>query len=237
MEECEHLYIDSDFCLECGISISSTGNYISVDESLYKHEELDKVFWDFGIDFNALNLPQEITERVIKIIPTISKTFYRKGSKIKSLYVLIYMSYICLNIDFDPIDLSKKMKLTSEDILQCIKIISGRPGTTNRNYNKQTISMVVLQPSSFIRDILKLLPELNCLDSDTLIKNLDELVIENEYLLEENPKDIACAYIMYITKMKNIKLANYHIKVGITKNKLKDKLEIFNKVFQSEKIN
>jgi hypothetical protein len=218
--DCNHKYVEEGICLKCGLNITSNFNF---QEKLFsKQYQCPKRRHISILEKEILqkSLPPEITSWILQRLITFPKLLYRSEIRTVIIFSLIYMAYINLKKQFDPIYYSKTMNMSKKDIELALKFISN---INNKLViqNNESIAMTVIQPHIIVPLIYKELNMDNLDILEDLLKISKDVIDLDPSLLEENPRNVSFGIILYYCETYKIQIKNIDKRKNITYNKYK----------------
>lgn len=215
-EDCEHDNINENgFCMGC---------YHKVGIQFDTEDDRYAVTTTPGgtLETNVGDAPPE----VMTVFRRIQDEQQQRGNKIrrdkKNAFILMYISYVVSEIEFNPVILAKHFGFTRVQLNCCMKNISGsslHPKIDIEEFRDKIPGVVLIQPSTFIESI--------CKDSD-LVEYEDELrekakdfIAEHREFLRYRPQHVACGIVKNFCDTRGIKLNHFTKKNDITDANLK----------------
>lgn len=214
---CDH-EIENDTCVKCGLIFE---NFFDTKDCFSKN--YPKISTNKVCLLDTVDIPDNVR---FKALDNMAKKRVSTGKKVrndsKNTFIEIYNAYLECGInDFDPIELSKKLKLTRKDINWCLKATSGT--CLNIMDTNRFTSIVVISPYAYVESICK---------KNNLDENIDEIKALVKYILEtknilysSRPEYVTCAIIKKYCEKKMISIKSFTKINNISDNALKKTIE------------
>lgn len=235
-ELCSHLEIEDGVCQKCGVETSINGMYFDTSSDIngnYCHKN-NKIF-TYETDLSKLFLPDDVKIEVIKLCD-ITNSITRQSPRIRTLFALIYVAYLKLNLPLNPQELAKLVGLSPEDYNEALKLVSGLNSSGISYSSNITIPIVILSPLNYLKDVLANLsvhyPKVT-FDYNEHYNLLELAIKKRPILLESKPMSICVGLIKYLLDKKNIKLSKFHEKVSISASVIKNSVKEIEMAFKN----
>lgn len=226
MEDCKHLNIYDEVCVECGLEVmgNNNGTHIEMGSSYSEyHSYIDPInIQPFESDLKNLNLPIEIKATVISLANSCSRETHRMGVRRQQLFAYIYLAYLKTGFKLDIDKLKEEMKMSQREINMALRIVSGTssvdiPLPTTPEGNHICAPIVVFSPLIYIEDVC----EINGMSEYTeQVTELAKVILsKSKRFLEENPKHIAITILKYYLNSIGVNIPKY-----VKNNKISDSI-------------
>lgn len=214
---CDH-EIENDTCVKCGLIFE---NFFDTKDCFSKN--YPKISTNKVCLLDTVDIPDNVR---FKALDNMAKKRISTGKKVrndsKNTFIEIYNAYLECGInDFDPIELSKKLKLSRKDINWCLKATSGT--CLNIMDTNKFTSIVIISPYAYVEPICK---------KNNLDENIDEIKALVKHILEKKnilyssrPEYVTCAIIKKYCENKMINIKSFTKINNISDNALKKTIE------------
>ena len=214
---CDH-EIENDTCVKCGLIFE---NFFDTKDCFSKN--YPKISTNKVCLLDTVDIPDNVR---FKALDNMAKKRISTGKKVrndsKNTFIEIYNAYLECGInDFDPIELSKKLKLSRKDINWCLKATSGT--CLNIMDTNTFTSIVIISPYAYVEPICK---------KNNLDENIDEIKALVKHILEKKnilyssrPEYVTCAIIKKYCEKKMINIKSFTKINNISDNALKKTIE------------
>lgn len=233
---CEHLKIEDDICINCGLSIEDNiidyNVKIQTDDSYNIGKTIKKEVFNYYDKLALLGLDSQIAEHVCsQIIKLKQKSHVRVPTHIKNLFVMIYIAYNTKGVDFNPTEVGKKLGMNPKAIRDAIKIAAvGIDDDGVKN------PVCIISPFNFVREIADFFKDIHVIPEKNLAKIeefIDFIMDNNQMLGNENPKGIATAILKMYYDYNKINIPNFLSKTKRTLGYIKNRENMIIKTLNS----
>lgn len=209
---CEHLIIENDICMSCGLEFEDNLVDYNVkpqlDDSYNQQRPVKKEVFNYFDELAKLELPEKIASNVCKQITRLKeKTHVRINTHLKNLFVMIYSASTEEQCELNPIEIGKKLGLKEKDIRSASKIASyGIDENGDRN------PVCIISPFNFIRELADMFKEEYVISENALenIEGFIDLIMSHDKMLgNENPRGIATTVLKMFYDENNIVVTDF----------------------------
>jgi hypothetical protein len=198
IQNCTHLNVYDNVCSNCGLCMVSSCQSIDLNDN-YSNSNVKVKFTknNYELELKDKDFPEEIKSWVYKISNKSENTIHKLSYKEKILFAYVYLAYLELEYNFDPIEIIEKLGMKKKDIKSGIKLASGMSSKIlpQCNYTHVTSPLVIISPLFFVKEQLEKLDYIKYIDDITLL--IEDLLNENQLLLEEKPNIVSLAVIKF----------------------------------------
>jgi hypothetical protein len=215
---CDHDEICDGICVYCGTmleddTLDQSGD-IALDDGFQIRRTYKKAPFSYYDCLAKLELESEICSHVCDQIQKLKeRTHVRENTHIKNLFVMIYIAYTVKSIDFNPLDIGKKLGLTFKDIRNAVKLSSvgiDSDGLVN--------PIRLFSPLTFIKPMAALNEDVVIPEEDfsKIERFIEFLLTHDKMIVNEHPSGIAVTILKMYYEMNHIPFVEFVKKSGRT---------------------
>ena len=227
--QCPHETVEKGECLICGLMINGGVTLNMEEEYAPYHKEPFVPLLNLEKDLATITLiDDDIRRQALQIGLACSSNLNILGTRNAQLFALIYMAYLFMQKEFNPLTLSNSLGLTKRQINSIQKQVTG---IAPKQYFPSSInkpSIVIISPLTSIPDICS---RLGVSHHTKTITEWGEMALEADpTLFEEKPEHVAIALIKYILTRYDIKIKNFEVITGVQNASIRKHLISISKV-------
>lgn len=236
-DDCQHLHIDSNgFCEECGIKLEVCDTTFKVDYSFSECHTRQSESVNYEDEISHLHsVPPIIKKNALLILNEKGSHSTRSSKHKQEIYIALITSHAELIARGIPIDgafdeeiIIKELNLKSKHKNKCINSLIGVSENPLAFCEGLESNIVVVNPLDFIREECRIN---EMLEEFPQIERFVNIVLSSDsmmYILQENPKHIATAFIkIYFERIKKKQIPRSpSSKKGVSEAIIKKKIDI-----------
>lgn len=215
--DCDHEDVVEGVCEDCGLILGEGYDFSS--EYMKNHTKMNTS--KVSIIDNIEGIPKEVIEKAKQNIEFKQE---ESGKKIrndaKNTFIEIYNAYLQLGIDFEPLILASKLKLTRKDVNWCLKVSSGTSLVKgNTSSDQGYASVVIISPVCYIDSICK---KNDMMEHAEHLKHITRSILDiKDILYSSRPEYVSFAIVKKYSEIHNIPLKSFSKRNKISDNALK----------------